>query len=99
MSLLMVHVLRHLEVHEVPVVVQDLYGVPGPFQDMYGWGLACEWCSCVIWGATWEVQKYSSSSGVNFLTGEVSRWSTTIRQGFGKWMKVLGAVVTSRKLT
>ena len=45
----------------------------------------------MVRGVKWNVQRYSSSAGVNLRVVDTIGLSPVISQGCGEWMKVIGA--------
>jgi len=46
----------------------------------------------MVGGVKQNMQRYSSSAGINLWVVDAIGLSPVISQGFGKWMKVIGAV-------
>src|SRR5882724_11709199 len=55
-------------------------------------GLGTGGVSCIVRGANQNMQRYSSSTGVNLCVIDANGLSPVIGQGFGEWINVIGAV-------
>ena len=55
-------------------------------------GLGTGGVSCIVRGANQNMQRYSSSTGVNLCVINANGLSPVIDQGFGEWINVIGAV-------